>query len=108
MSDGALWAVVVAMGVLTFALRSSFILAQERIRLPDWVRRGLDYVPAAVLAAIVAPAFVQLGGDAELIDQAPGWAAGIVGVVVALKTRHIVAVMVAGMLTLWGARALLG
>ncbi|MDA0700452.1 MAG: AzlD domain-containing protein [bacterium] len=108
MSDGAVWALIVAMGALTYALRASFILLQDRVRLPALVRRGLVYVPAAVLAAIAAPAFVQLGGDVDVATQAPRWAAGVVGVLVALKTQHIVAVLVAGMLTLWGVRALIG
>jgi branched-subunit amino acid transport protein len=107
-SDAALWGLILAMGALTFALRASFILLQDRVRIPELVRRGLAYVPAAVLAAIVAPAFVQVGGELDWAYQAPRWAAGVVGALVALKTRHIVAVLVAGMLTLWGAQALVG
>jgi branched-subunit amino acid transport protein len=53
----------------------------------------MAYVPAAVLAAIVAPAFVQLGGDVDLAFQAPRWAAGIVGALVAARTQHMVAVL---------------
>jgi len=106
-SDAGLWGLIVAMGVLTFALRGSFILLQERVRLPLLVRRGLVYVPAAVLAAIVAPAFVQLGGELDLAVQAPRWVAGGVGLLVALKTRSMPAVLVTGMLTLWAVQALL-
>jgi len=102
------WGLILAMAVITFALRASFIVLQDRIRIPDLVRRGLAYVPAAVLAAIVAPAFVQLGGDADLVSQAPRWAAGLVGVAVAVRTKHMVAVLAVGMLTLWGVQALLG
>jgi len=106
-SDGALWGLIVAMGAITYALRASFIVLQDRVRLPDLVRRGLAYVPAAVLAAIVAPAFLQVGGEADLAVLAPRWAAGVVGTLVALRTGHMVAVLVAGMLTLWGVQALL-
>jgi branched-subunit amino acid transport protein len=102
------WGLILAMAAITFALRGSFIVLQERIRLPALVRRGLAYVPAAVLAAIVAPAFVQLGGDADLAFQAPRWAAGLVGAAIAVRTQHMVAVLIAGMLTLWGVQALLG
>ena len=102
------WGLILAMAAITFALRASFIVLQDRVRLPGLVRRGLAYVPAAVLAAIVVPAFVQLGGPADLADQVPRWAAGLVGAAVAVRTRHMVAVLVAGMLTLWGVQALLG
>lgn len=101
------WGLILAMAAITFALRASFVVLQDRVRLPALVRRGLAYVPAAVLAAIVAPAFVQLGGDADLVEQAPRWAAGLAGAVVAVRTRHMVAVLIVGMLTLWGVQALL-
>ncbi|MBW6455960.1 MAG: AzlD domain-containing protein [Trueperaceae bacterium] len=102
------WGLILAMAAITFALRASFIVLQDRIRVPALVRRGLAYVPAAVLGAIVAPAFVQLGGDADVVTQAPRWAAGLVGAAVAVRTQNMVAVLVAGMLTLWGVQALLG
>jgi branched-subunit amino acid transport protein len=106
-SEAALWGLIVAMAAGTFALRASFIVLQDRVRLPGWFRRGMAYVPAAVLAAITAPAFVQFGGEVDPAVHAPRWAAGAVGVLVALRTRHAVAVLVAGMLTLWGVQALL-
>ena len=108
MTDVGGWGLILAMGAITFALRASFIVLQDRIRLPVVVRRGLAYVPAAVLAAIVAPAFLQLGGDVDVAYQAPRWAAGLVGAAVAVRTQHMVAVLIAGMLTLWGVQALLG
>jgi branched-subunit amino acid transport protein len=107
-SEAGVWGLILAMGALTYALRASFILLQDRVRLPALLRRGLAYVPAAVLAAIAAPAFVQLGADVDLATQLPRWAAGLVGAVVAFKTRQVAAVMVAGMLTLWGVQALIG
>jgi branched-subunit amino acid transport protein len=106
-SEGTLWGLIIAMALVTFVLRSSFIVLQDRIRLPSWFRRGMAYVPAAVLAAITAPAFVQLGGDVDLAVQAPRWAAGVVGALVAVRTGDVVAVLAAGMLTLWGVQALL-
>ena len=106
----ALWGLLLAMGVLTVTLRASFFVFGERIRIPPLVRRGLDYVPAAVLAAIVAPAFVQFvpGEAIDVAEQAPRWAAGAVGVAAALLTRNMLAVLALGMATLWGVQALLG
>lgn len=109
-SPAALWGLLLAMAALTLALRASFFVFGERIRIPPLVRRGLDYVPAAVLAAIVAPAFVQLApGEAlDVAAQAPRWAAGLVAVVAALVTRNMLVVLLLGMATLLGAQALLG
>lgn len=102
------WALILAMGAATFALRASFVVLQERVRVPGWLRRALVYVPAAVLAAIVAPAFVTFGGDVDVAAQAPRWAAGAVGALVALRTGHLVAVLVTGMATLWFVQWALG
>ena len=109
-SDAALWGLLLAMAALTLTLRASFFVFGDRIRIPPLVRRGLDYVPAAVLAAIVAPAFVQFapGEAVDVATQVPHWAAGAVGVATALITRNILAVLVLGMGTLWGVQALLG
>jgi branched-subunit amino acid transport protein len=109
-SDAALWGLLLAMALMTVALRASFFVFGDRIRIPPLVRRGLDYVPAAVLAAIMAPAFVQVapGEAVDLVAQAPRWAAGVVGAAAALLTRNMLAVLVLGMATLWGMQALLG
>lgn len=105
---GELWWLFLAMAALTVVLRASFIVLQDRILVPDLVRRSLAYVPAAVLAAIVAPAFIDLGADADVITQAPRWAAGVVGVIAALVTRNMLVVLTVGMLAFWGVRALIG
>ncbi|MDF1522080.1 MAG: AzlD domain-containing protein [Trueperaceae bacterium] len=106
----ALWALLLAMAALTLTLRGSFFVFGDRIRIPPLVRRALDYVPAAVLAAIVAPAFVQVapGEAVDVLEQAPRWAAGLVGVAAALLTRNMLVVLALGMATLWGVQALLG
>lgn len=109
-SDAALWGLLLTMGALTLTLRASFFVLGDRVRIPRIVQRALDYVPAAVLAAIVAPAFVHLtpGEAVDLTVQAPRWAAGVVGVAAALITRNMLVVLVLGMVTLWGVRAMLG
>jgi branched-subunit amino acid transport protein len=106
MTGGDLWGLILAMGLITFALRASFIVLQDRIRLPELVRRGLVYVPAAVLAAMVAPAFISLGDGVDASQQLPRWVAGLVAVLVAVRTKSIIVVLLVGMTTLWGVQAL--
>jgi branched-subunit amino acid transport protein len=107
MSERDLWGLMVAMGLITFLLRASFIVAQDRIRLPEVVRRGLNYVPAAVLAAMVAPAFIDISGASDPFQQLPRWLAGVVAVLVAIRTKSIIVVLIVGMATLWGVQGLL-
>ncbi|SCY31669.1 AzlD domain-containing protein [Thiohalorhabdus denitrificans] len=59
MASGTLALVILATGLGTFLFRLSFIHLSDRLALPGVVRRGLRYVPAAVLAALVAPAVLR-------------------------------------------------
>lgn len=103
MTREGLWVLFVAMAAVTFTLRASFLLLQDRIALPRVVERALRYVPAAVLAAIVGPALLQGEGE-PVVGMA--WLdtrvlAGVVAGLVAWRTRNILATIVIGMAALW-------
>jgi branched-subunit amino acid transport protein len=103
-SGVALIALVGAGALGTFLLRASFLTFVPAERLPDWVRRGLRYVPPAVLAALAAPAFLPAtspaGGGADLVRPA----AALVAALVAWRAGNIFLTLGAGMATLWLAR----
>lgn len=107
MSPVRLWTIFVAMGVVTLALRASFLVLQDRFELPSGLRRALTYVPPAILAAIVAPALFAPGPtsigpvDARL-------PAALVATIVAWRTRSVLATLTVGMATLWLVSALGG
>ena len=95
-ADAVVWAIVFAMGVGTFALRFSFLGLSERLGdLPPTAERALEFVPAAVLAALVLPALVvvdgtvAVGGNDRLL-------AGAFAAVVAWRTEDILATILAG------------
>lgn len=99
--------VVAVIGVLTFAIRVSFIALFGRLdEIPPSVQRPLQYVPAAVLAAIVLPAFVTLGPDRGGLaaDKLVG---GGLAAAVAWRTESILLTMLTGMGGLWAVRFLL-
>ncbi|WP_440997170.1 AzlD domain-containing protein [Arhodomonas sp. SL1] len=98
MSDAVIWTIIFAAGLGTFALRLSFIQAVGRRGMPEWLRRPLRYVPAAVLSALVVPG-ILLGGEAPF-DPARV-TAGVVAALVAWRTRGTIYVLAAGMGTLW-------
>jgi branched-subunit amino acid transport protein len=105
-SDPAIAGLIVVIGVVTFALRVSFIALFGRLdEIPTGVERALRFVPAAVLAALVLPSFVTLGPEAGglAIDRliAGGIAAGV-----AWRTENVLAVMASGMGALWLVRFL--
>ena len=103
MSDIDVWAVIALVGVGTFLIRFSFFVLFEYLEtVPAGVERALRFVPAAVLAALVAPAVVVVDGS-PAISLANGrlLAAGL-AVVVAWRTESVLATIVAGMATLVG------
>jgi branched-subunit amino acid transport protein len=54
------------MAVVILLCRSSFLLPQQDLPMPQWLREGLRYAPVAALAAVVAPELVLTQG--HLID----------------------------------------
>jgi len=85
--EGALklWIVIVAVGVLNYLSRMSFIAFFARRAMPPMLERALRYVPAAMLAALIVPRIV----------------AALVAGVVAWSTRSTLKTLVAGMVALW-------
>ncbi len=105
MSPTATWLLFAGMGALTLALRASFVLLQDRLSFPPIVRRALTYVPPAVLAAIVAPALFSSGteslGTESLGPVDARLPAALVALVVAWRTKSVLATLGVGMAVLW-------
>lgn len=102
MSPGVgIWAMVIAMGVVTYALRLLPILLAGRGQLPPGVRRALQLVAPAVLSAIVLPDLLLRGGEIALRLDNGRLFAGVVAVLVAWRTKNVVATIAVGMACLW-------
>ena len=86
-----LWLVLLGMALVTFALRSAFLLLPPGVEMPALFRRALRYVPAAVLTAIWAP---------EVLVQNEQLPAGAVAIAVAWRWRTTFATIIAGLLAL--------
>ena len=105
LSGSGLWLTMLAMGVVTFGLRASFIALSGRFRLPPAVVRALRFVPAAVLSAIVVPALVFQGGELELTLSNEKLVAGLLAGVVAWYSKSVIWTLLAGMAALWALQA---
>lgn len=96
------WVVLVAtvmVGVGTYLTRASFIVALANRELPPNVRTALQFVAPAVLAALVIS--LLFGGEAGADSGWPEVVALGVGGLVGWRTRSLVWVLGAGMVTLW-------
>lgn len=91
-----IWITILGMAIVTYGTRYSPMTIIREDALPTWARRGLAYVPVAVLCAIIGPAFLphekwgEFTIDAHLI-------AGIVAIAVAWYTRSTILTIVVGM-----------
>ncbi len=94
MSDFAVWGMIIALGVLTYLIRFSFVGLLRGRELPPLVMSALRYVPTAILPALVAPMVV--------LDRAGGWgsardmAAAAVVILAGAVTRSALWAIVAG------------
>jgi branched-subunit amino acid transport protein len=104
----SVWLTMLFAGLVTFATRLSFIYLLDKIRLPDWFRRGLRFVPAAVLSALILPNLVSRNGALDLGVRNPELTAGLVAILVAWRTKNVLLTILAGMAALLVVRALLG
>ena len=100
-----IWIVIVAVGVLNYLSRLSFIAFFANRQMPPLLARALKFVPAAMLTALVVPMVVAspVTGTGVVIDARHP--AAIVATLVAFHFRSSVGTMVAGMASLWLLRA---
>jgi branched-subunit amino acid transport protein len=54
------------MAAITLLCRAFFMLPEQDLPMPKWLREGLHYAPIAALAAVVAPELVMTQG--HLVD----------------------------------------
>jgi len=102
-----LWAVIILLGVGSFALRFMFLgLIGDRV-MPEWVLRHLRYTAVAVLPGLVAPLVVWPAATDGVFD-APRLIAALTTVLVGLIARNVVAAIVAGGTSLYLSLFLLG
>jgi len=101
MSPTTIWLTVLGVGLGTYALRLSFIVLWQRLRIPPIVHQGLEYVPTAVLAALVLPALVRPEGIVELSPDNLRLLAGVLAAAVAWFSRNVLLTLATGMGALW-------
>lgn len=100
------WPALVAAGLVTFAIRLSFIALLGRVEVPPLLSRALRFVPAAVLSAIIFPELLVKDGAVWLSPANPRLVAGLLATAVALKTRSVALTIASGMGALWALQAL--
>jgi branched-subunit amino acid transport protein len=96
-----LWLTIILAGLITYAIRLSFILIFSRFEIPIFLRRALNFVPPAVLTAIIFPELLVRDGQVNVSVENARLIAGILAVVVAWRTKNALLTIVVGMAALW-------
>ena len=104
-SPALIWLLLGLTATGTWLFRLSFIALLGRVAaIPDLAMRLLRLIPAAVLAAIVAPSLTHATGSFNLGTER--FLAGMVAAVVAWRTKNVLATIGVGMGVLWALQAL--
>ena len=100
-SGHVFWMITLIVGLGNFALRAVFVYAMERIPLTETLRLILSYIPAAVLAALVAPVILLHHGNVPLPVE---WMSGheraiaaLAALLVSFWKRNMLLTIVVGM-----------
>ena len=101
MNGTGIWLTVIFCGLVTLAIRASFIVLPPDTKVPAWLNGGLKFVAAAVLPALIVP-------DVLFRDLTPGHVVNVYQIIaatlaaaVALKTKSTFGTLMTGMATLW-------
>ena len=94
-------------GLLTYAIRLSFILFFSRMDIPSLLLRAFRFVPVAVLSAIIVPALFLPKGTLALSFGNARLLAGIIAVGVAWKTKNVLVTLIVGMGALYALQFLM-
>ena len=98
---------LLGMAAVTFLPRFFPMVFLTRMAIPEKVKIGLDYIPAAILSAIVFPILFSTGQGSVGIE--PRLLVAAVPVFLfALKVRSLWGAVILGMLIYWGAGFVLG
>ena len=101
MSQSSLLLLWLACGVLTFAIRYSFIALEGHYRPPAWFIRWLPFVPIAALTAITAPELVLVAGQLDLGFGNPRFWAGLFAIAVAALWKNTLLTIASGFAAFW-------
>ena len=105
----SLWLTIVGMGIITYAIRAVSLLLAERLPDSKWLRSFLQFVPIAVLSALIFLDVFSPNGFLVFSPlRNPRLVAALLAVLVAWRTKKALPTIVVGMLALWLIQWLIG
>jgi len=93
----SIWLLIVGVGIVSLLLRASSLVLLRGKRLPEHLTSSLGLVPAAVLAALIAPDLVYSPATGAFALISPRLVAGLMAAGVAWRTRNVLGTLVVGL-----------
>ena len=101
MSTPSYLILIVGMGLVTYLLRWLPLSILSRRRVPEWLTEWLDFIPVAILSALVLPLLVTSGEPRHLDLLRPELFVAVPAFLFALKTRSLGGTVIVGMILFW-------
>ena len=101
MSSSELIISILIIGIGTFIFRFSFIFLYGKFNLPGWLRRAMNFVPPAVLSALIFPDLIVKDNIIWISPQNPRLVAGIIAMIIAWRTKSSILPIIIGLGIFW-------
>jgi len=92
---------ILGMMLVTFGTRYPIMALLSKHPLPDQFKLALEYVPPAVLVAIIVPEVLAPNGELFLSLSNNALAASLTAVLISLRTKNLLLTIVGGMAVYW-------
>jgi branched-subunit amino acid transport protein len=93
--------IIICMGAVTYIPRWAPLYLLSRRALPAWFVEWLDFIPAAILSALILPAILTLGEPRRLDPLTPEFLLALPTLLVAVITRSLAVTVLTGMGLFW-------
>lgn len=86
----------IGMAAITLLCRASFLIPDNDLPMPAWLRKALHYAPTAALAAVVAPELVMAQGHLNDTWRDPRIFGAVAGIAVYAWRQSLLGTIVVG------------
>ena len=97
MSEWMIWLALFGLGAITVLTRGFFMLAEQPLPIPDWLRELLKVAPLAALVAVVAPEIFMTQGQLITTWQDARWPAALAATAYYFWRHGILGTILVGM-----------
>ncbi len=95
---------ILGMAIVTFIIRYPVLAFLSKLNIPEKYTTGLNYVPPAVLTAIIIPKLILSEGKIDFSNNNAPLISGIIAILISWKSKNLLLTIVLGMIAYLGLR----